>query len=155
MELSAREDIEAPIDWVWREVTDQATFERLAARRGAAMRRTDGGERFGVGAAWTLTFTARGAERTLDLTVVEADPPARWIADVVSGEIGGRLVLDLVELSPDRTRLALQAEMTARSLSGRLLLQPMKLARAEILRRFRDRVADFGADLERRHRAGQ
>jgi len=42
MEFTAREDVEAPIAYVFAQVTDFAAFERQALRRGAEVRRRDG-----------------------------------------------------------------------------------------------------------------
>ena len=57
-------------------------------------------------------------------------------------------------MSKTRTRIILETRLSASSLSARLLLQSLKLAKSGVLKRFRDRVGAFADDLEKRYRDG-
>jgi len=51
MKFSTREDVEAPVDYVFGQISDFGAFERQALRRGADVRRLDSGP-FVTGSAW-------------------------------------------------------------------------------------------------------
>lgn len=153
MELSTREDIDAPQDWVWSRITDHQAFEKIALRRGAELQRQDRGTGFVAGAAWTLSFHFRGRDRTVEARLAQVTPPDGWTAHLSSAGIDGTVRVELVEMSRSRTRMIVTTEMTARTLSARLMLQSFKLAKAGMLKRFRERIAAFAADLEERYKA--
>ena len=56
MKLTTRQDIEAPLDFVYARLTDFDHFERMAMRRGAEIERTDRLKTPGIGMAWRLKF---------------------------------------------------------------------------------------------------
>ncbi len=153
MKFSAREDIEAPMDHVYRAITDFPAFERQALRRGADVRRTDISGGATVGATWDVKFSFRGKERNMKALLARLDDQGLQL-DTVSSGIDGQTVVDLVPLSPRRTRLAVSIELKAKTLSARLLLQSLKLAKASLTTRFKKRVADFASDVEGRYKPG-
>lgn len=150
MKFSAREDIEAPIDHVFQIVTDFDAFERQALRRGADVKRLDQGPPT-VGSAWDVSFTFRGKERRLTATLTQMDPQGLLI-DAVSPNIDAATQIELVPLSPARTRLAISIELKAKTLTARLMLQSLKLAKASLTQRFKKRVAEFSEDTEARYK---
>jgi len=60
--------------------------------------------------------------------------------------------VDLVALSRARTRLSVGLDVTPRTLAGRLMIQSMKLAKGNLSKRFRLRVADYAMDVEERNK---
>jgi hypothetical protein len=150
MQFSSKEDIEAPIDGVFREITDFQSFERSALRRGAEVQRTDALGAPAVGMSWHARFMLRGRKREMDIELVEYDPPNGIGLEARSPAILGRMRVDLVALSRGRTRLSVDLVLEPRSISGRLMVQSLKLARANLTKRFRLRVADYAVDLEER-----
>jgi uncharacterized protein YndB with AHSA1/START domain len=150
MQFTSREDIDAPIEAVFAEVTDVAAFERLVLGRGADLRRTDTLTEPGVGMAWHARVTWRETPREVDITLVDYDPPTGVAFDLNSGAITGRLQVDLDALTPERTRLHVDLTVAASTLSGRLMLQPVKLMRSDLDRRFRLRMAEYARNMEDR-----
>lgn len=150
MQFTTSEDIDAPIEAVFDEVTDVAAFERLVLRRGAELQRTDTLTEPGVGMAWHARVTWHETPRDVDITLVSYEPPASVAFDMASGAITGRLQVDLEALSPELTRLHVDLSVAASTLSGRLLLQPVKLMRGDLDRRFRQRVAEYAREIENR-----
>jgi hypothetical protein len=61
------------------------------------------------------------------------------------------MTVDLVELSRARTRLQVGIEMKAVTMTSKLLLQSMKLAKASLDRKFAKRIGDFAQEIEQRH----
>ena len=152
MKFSAREDIEAPVDHVWAQVSDFDAFERQALRRGADVRRVGGGA-VQQGTIWDIGFTFRGRDRRAQATLAEVKPPQSLKVDITSAGLDGVFAVDVLQLSATRTRIAVSLELSAKSLSARLVLQSLKLAKGSLSARFKKRVSDFAKDVEARHRA--
>ena len=150
MKFSAREDIEAPIDYVFERLTDFQSFERSALRRGAEVQRVDNRDAPGVGMAWDIAFRLRGKMREIKMELTGLDAPTGIVLSSRSPAMGGDMVVDLVALSRRRTRMSLDLELRPKNLSSRLLVQSLKLARSNLTQRYKLRVADFARDLEER-----
>ncbi|MGR3539838.1 MAG: SRPBCC family protein [Hasllibacter sp.] len=154
MKFSDREDVEAPIDWVWRRVTDFDAHERTALRRGAEIERIDGGPAGAPGMAWRIGYEFRGRPRDTELRLVEVDAPNRMRLLSETGGIEGDVTVDLVALAPHRTRVAMAIELTPSTIPARLLVQSLRLAKAQLNRRFKDRMQSWAQDMSRRHATG-
>lgn len=148
MRFSAREDIEAPIDHVYGKITDFSGFERSAMRRGIDVERKDNLHGIDVGANWNVGFKFRGKTRTADLTLQKVDQPNGIDIAFTSGGVEGSTNVELVPLSPARTRLIIRLDMAPRTLAARLLLQSLKLAKNNLTQKFKTRIADFAEDIE-------
>ncbi len=152
MNFSAKEDIEAPIDFVFDQITDFPAFERSALRRGAEVQRMDNLKTAGPGMKWDATFTYRGREREVKLELLSMDRPSGIVVGSRSNMMGGQLVVDLVALSRGCTRMSVDLGITPKSLSARLLIQSLKLAKSKLNQRFRKRVANHAAEIEDRYK---
>lgn len=152
MQFSTKEDIEAPIDHVFAELSDFNAFERSALRRGADVQRVDNLKTVGPGMAWDISFRLRGKQREVKMALSEYTPPTGMIFTSRSTSMGGSMVLDLVALSRGRTRMGLTLNMEPRTLGARLLVQSLKLARSNLNKRFRLRCAEFAKDMEDRYK---
>ncbi|MAY86708.1 MAG: hypothetical protein CML02_08355 [Pseudooceanicola sp.] len=152
MEFDSKEDIEAPIEEVFAMLCEFDTFERLALRRGVEVVRKADVPGGGAGMAWAAQFDLRGKARSLDLELVRFDRPDRMEFDARSGGLDGKMVFTLVALSPRRTRLSADLTLIPRNLSARLLVQSLKLARANLTRKFKLGMANYAKSLEERYR---
>lgn len=153
MNFTTSEDIGAPIDVVFHEVTDFAAFERAARRRGAEVRRTDTLPEPGIGMRWQASFLLRERRRELDLDLVAHDPPHAIALDLGSQAITGRMQVDLAALPAGRTRLTVALTLKAQGLAGQVMMQPVKLMRGNLTRKFGLRVAEFAQDVEDRFKS--
>jgi hypothetical protein len=88
----------------------------------------------------------------MDIELVAYDPPNGIELEARSSAVLGRMRVDLVALSRGRTRLSVDLNLEPRSMSGRLLVQSLKLARNNLSKRFRLRIADYAVDLEDRYK---
>ena len=147
MKLSTREDIEAPLDTVYDAVTDFDGFERRLLRRGVDVARD---ERFPIdapGARWTAQFDWRGRLQNLDAELVTIDPGQGY---AIEGKVSGVVcmsVVDLVPLSKSRTRMFVSIDLRPTTLSSRLFVHSLKLAKGTISRRFKARVSQFATEI--------
>ncbi|MDT8857207.1 SRPBCC family protein [Paracoccaceae bacterium Fryx2] len=153
MKLSTKEDIEAPLAFVYAALTDFEGWERAAMRRGAEVTRTDNLASPEVDMAWQVKFTYRGKLRDVAIRVARLEPPHHIEFVSKSGAIEGVLTLDLLELAARRTRVTVTSETVAHSMSAKLLLQSLRLAKAKVTRKFEARVAQFGSEIGDRFRA--
>ena len=151
MKMNAREDVEAPIEFVYQQITDFQAFERRAMRRGAEVLRVDDLKADGPGMAWDITFVLRGKQREVQLGLARLDPPNGLTMASRSPSMGGELVVDLVALSRNRTRMSVNIELVPKNLTARLLVQSMKLARKSLTRRLRKRVNEYAAEMQDRY----
>lgn len=152
MNFSAKEDIEAPIEYVFAELSDFQAFERSALRRGAEVQRVVDKPQPAVGIAWDVSFKLRGKPRELQMELTGYAPPQGMVLSSRSPSMGGSLTVDLVALSRNRTRMGLDIDLQPKTLSSRLLVQSLKLARSNLTKRFRLRVANFAKDMEDRYK---
>lgn len=148
MKFSTREDIEAPIDYVFARTTDFNGFERQALRRGADVQRLDGSSVIQQGSAWDIAFKFRGKDRKMKAAIANLDQPTLVRFEITANGIEGDTVMELVALSRNRTRLSVTIDLTPKSLSARLLLQSLKLAKNNLTRKFKLRVSEFAEVIE-------
>ena len=154
MKLVRNEDVEAPVAFVYAALSNFDHWERAALRRGAEVTRLDTLAIPGPGMIWNVGFDFRGRRRTVDLRLVGLEPSQTLALTGQGTSMAGRALLDLVEMGPKRTRLAVTVEVEARTLAARLLLQSLKFASAKVNRSFEARIAQLAATIEdqfRRH----
>ncbi|MCR8546747.1 SRPBCC family protein [Salipiger sp. P9] len=151
MEFSTKEDIEAPLDRVFAEVTDFEHLERQVMRRGIDVRRVSGDPATpSEGLSWSAGFRFRGKGRKAEIALSEYDAPNTICYHTVSGGIEAMTRIDFVALSRARTRVGMRIELLPKTLSARLAVQSMKLAKGNMEKRFRVKMAEYAKDLEDR-----
>ncbi|MEM9577310.1 MAG: SRPBCC family protein [Pseudomonadota bacterium] len=150
MKFSTREDIDAPIDTVFEAITRFDSFERAATRRGVEVRRLSDAQTRDAGAAWSLSFMMQGKTRDVEVAITRCEAPSTLEASITSRNIAGEATCALHQLSPERTRMTVAVEVRPLTLSARVLLQPLKLAKTRLSSKFKARVAAFAAEVEAR-----
>ncbi|THH36843.1 SRPBCC family protein [Aliishimia ponticola] len=150
MNFSAIEDIDAPIEDVFQIVSDFESFERSAMRRGAQVQRVDNLSAPAAGMMWDTRFTMRGRRRELHLLLDVYDVPNRLALKGTSQGLETSFEVDLMSLSRTRTRMSVELGLAPSSLSARLLVQSLKLAKTNLTKRFKLRVAEYAKEIEER-----
>lgn len=152
MQFKTAEDIDAPIDVVWRHFTEFSGFEAEVQGRGAELTRVGNWKTAQEGVEWRGAVTIRGKRRAVSSKVtklVEQD------VCVIESRIGGMdctYEMSFVALSPEVTRSALVLQLSASSLTARLLLQTLKLARVKVMQRMQGILARQGNAIEAEYR---
>lgn len=149
MKFSTNQDIEAPIERVFQAISDFDTFERSALRRGAEVGRTEPKPDSDEKIRWDMVFKFKGKKRELVAMLEEFDAPNGLKVAGGTGGLQGDVIADLLPLSKTRTRLSLTIDLQAHTLTGRLLLQSLKLMRGRLNDRLQTRVEKFVKQLER------
>lgn len=152
MDFTTREDIEAPIDYVFEQVTDFVAFERSIMRRGGDVERIVDSQPPAVGMAWQVKFMLRGAERLVRAEIVEFDRPNGFTIKITSKNIDASMKIDLVALSRARTRLNVAIEAVAKTIPAKLVFQSMRFSRNKPQNRLKGLVTNFAEDAEKRYR---
>lgn len=152
MRFTTKEDIEAPIGYVFEQLTDFARFERAALRRGADLQRLDTLDRPGAGMCWQARFRLRGRQRDVKIELTSYDPVNGMMFASRSDGLESAFIIDLIALSRNRTRLSLDLDLRPRNLAARLLVQSLKLAKTNLMRRYRQKAAEFAQATEDSYR---
>ena len=147
MRFSTREDIDAPAEVVFAAVTDFDAFERRMLRRGIDVTRDEMQPLAQVGANWKARFDWRGRSYDLDAELVALDPGENFAIESRSGGIVCMGVVDLVALSKTRTRLFVSLDVKPTTLSSRLFVQSLRLAKGSLERKFKARVSEFAGAI--------
>lgn len=147
MKFSTRAEIEAPMAHVFAKLSDFSAFERRALRHGVQVTRCADGP-VAVGTQWEIVFKLRGRERRMRATLAALDVPEMYRFDAVSDGLNVQSAVELIALSPKRTRLVVSVDLRPRSLTARVLLQSMKLAKTKLNKRFKARVLEYAEDIE-------
>lgn len=154
MKLSGRTDTGASLDVAYAFLADFDGWERAALRRGADVTRTDKLKVPGPGMTWHVRFAWRGRERELQIKVVTLDPAGHVTLAFDGPAVEGQVNAELVSMAAKRTRLLLQVEVKPRTLTARLFIQSLKLAKMRVQKRFDGRLAQLAADIEAKQAGG-
>lgn len=152
MRLSTREDIEAPLDFVFRMLVDTDHWERAALRRGIEVVRQDRLEQPGPGMEWKVSFGFRDTIRRVTLRVTQLETQQRLVLGAQGESLEASCAFEVAEMGPRRTRLAASFEMKPQTLTARLFVQSLRLAKGRVTRRFEERLAQLSVDIEQRYR---
>lgn len=155
MKLTAKTDLDAPAGFVYDCLADHASWERDAVQRGIEVERPADMPLSGLGAGWLVKVPFRGQPVAILLRLEQQVPPERLGFAMQSKAIEGDFVLNVIELSPRRTRLQLVMDVKARTIAARLLLNTLTLARGRVQARVEKRVRQIGAMIQDRHLRGK
>lgn len=148
MKFSTRQDIEAPIEYVFERAADFDGHARQAMRRGVDVERADELAGVGVGMCWKVRFDFRGKPRHVLGELAEFDTPNGYLIQSVSSGIAADFDVELLPLSRNRTRLKAGLQLSPTTLSARLLVKSLKLAKGNLDERFQRRILQFATDIQ-------
>lgn len=148
MKLSAREDIEAPIAEVFAAASDFDAIERRLRLRGVSVERDAAAPAEGVGRRWVAEAEWRGRRHRIEAELIAVEDGQSYAIESLSGGVACLSVVDLVALSKTRTRMLVSLELRPTTLSSRLLIQSLRLAKGRLSTRLKDRAAEFGRRVE-------
>lgn len=150
MKLSTREDIEAPIETVFAALSDFAAIERQLRARGVSVEPDPAGPDAGIGRKWQARATWRGRPHRIDAELVSLEDGRGYSVVSTSGGVVATTEVDLVALSKNRTRMLLSIDLRPTTLSSRLLVQSLKLAKGRLSERLKTRAAEVAQRIEGR-----
>lgn len=155
MKLTAKCDIEAPLAFVYRSITDFESWERDATARGVEVDRPTGFPIHGPGAAWIIRFTFRGKSRKVQVKIADQIEDHQLSLDLDSQVMSGGSVIDVQPLSPRKTRIKIAVTLKPKTLTARLFINTLRLTKGRVDRRFGKRAEQLGALIENRYMRSQ
>ncbi|MCG6885167.1 MAG: SRPBCC family protein [Silicimonas sp.] len=147
MKFSAREDVEAPLESVFAAVSDFDAFERRMLRRGIDVTRDETVPNNHAGARWQARFKWRGREYDVDAKLVSLTGGEGYVIQSHANGVDCLGTVDLVALSKTRTRMLVSLDLKPTTLSARILMQSMRLAKSNLSRRFKHRIGEFASGI--------
>lgn len=151
MKFSTKEDLEVPIEAVFEMMCDFDTFERSAMRRGVDVLRMDQLQAPGVGMKWQAEFQMRGKKRQVEIEMVVFEPSTEMVLEGTSKGLSSTTTIELIALSRSRTRVGVELDLQPLNLSARLLVQSLKLAKNSLTQKYKQRVSEYAAGMEKRY----
>jgi hypothetical protein len=147
------DDIEAPIDWVWEGFTDFAAIEADIRARDAELSRVGDWKEAALGVAWRGSVPVRGKVRTIEARIAGFIPEEQLRVESRIGGMSCDYEVVFAPLSAEVTRVSVTLELKASTLSARLLLQTLKIARRKVVQRLEGAVVRQGQAVEADWRA--
>lgn len=150
MKFSLRQDTDLSAEELFGAISDFARIERMLVRRGADVRRLDPAQEPGAGMAWEIGFDLRGKRRDMRMDVTQFDRPEKIVILGEGESLGLTVEMTVIALTRSKSRMIFEVEAKPRNMRARLMLQTAKLGKAQLDRKFADRVGAFLSDLSAR-----
>ena len=151
MKLTAKTDLEVPAAFVFAALIDHASWEREAVRNGVEVERPAGSPDSGVGARWNIRGHFRGKARKVLVKIDELTPDQRLALSMDSPSMEGVSQIEVLVLSPRRSRVRADLEIKPKTLAARLFINTMRLAKGRVQARFEKGVGNLGARIKDRY----
>jgi hypothetical protein len=150
MKFKAVESINLPVEVVFDDFTDIRRIGKELTDHGIGLERLDNDTGLVPGAAWQTVFSFRGRRRDADAQVVEVERPNLLRLECKSGGMLIETNVEFTKLTPETTEVRVVVNLRARSMSAKVLLSSLRLARSRIVRGMRKRVAKSARACEAR-----
>lgn len=152
MKLAAKYDVDAPVDFVFRELMDFDAWERMAIRRGAEVVRSDTLATPGAGMEWLANFTYRGKPRSAKIRLETLTKDSLLGLKLRSSLVDVDMAIELLDLAVARTRITVRSEVKPKTIAARIYLQTLRLARKKVDAAYAQRIAQLAVEMEDRYR---
>ncbi len=147
MKFSTQADVHAPAEETFRAFSDFHHYAGRARDRGVEVERLDHGHAVGRGLAWRSRFSWNGSVREMRGEIVRFDPPKGFAADLAVGGLEGRLEVEVTPVKAGKSRVRIGLELTPATMSARILLKSLRLAKGRLDARFADAVRSHAESL--------
>lgn len=155
MKLTAKTDIEVPAAFVFATLIDNTSWEREAVRNGVEVERPPGTPANGVGAEWRIRGHFKGKARKALIRIEELAADQRLALGIDSPSMEGNSRIEVMVLSPRRSRVRMDLEVKPKTLAARLFINTMRLAKGRVQGRFEKGLGQLGARIKDRYERSQ
>lgn len=155
MQFSSVQDINAPLDFVFQQLSDFDSYESYAMRIGAEVKRMDQLTQKGAGLCWNINGEFRGKARKFDIQLTEYRPDTFLKFLVKSSGIEAEVSMEAMALTRKQSRIKATTVLIPKSISARLILQSAKLAKSSMNRKFNHRFWTYANFIENNYNKAQ
>lgn len=148
MQLSSVQDVNAPLDFVFEQISDFDSYEGYAMRIGAKVERRDALTRKGKGMQWNIVGEFRGKLRDVDIELTEYRPDNLLKFLVQSAGIEATADFEAMALTRKQSRIKMTLNLRPKTIAARLVLQSAKLARSSLTKKFNHRFWTYASYIE-------
>jgi hypothetical protein len=151
MKLTAKTDLDAPVEFTHACLCDASTWEREAIRRGIEIERPADMPLTGVGAGWRIRMPFRGRMRKVMIRIAAIEPEDSILYAFEGEALAGTILLETKALSPRRSRLRFTVDAKPKTLAARLFVNTLRLARSKVETRLETRVDQLAERIAERY----
>jgi hypothetical protein len=148
MKFETIEEIDAPQDFIFARFADFFRYEKLAQSYGAELRRVGGFTEVTEGATWRGSIPVRGRTRGMEAVVISSNPSDYTRVDTAVGGMNVIFEMRFEALADERTKLIAVAELQAKTLAARLVIQSAKLARKRLQAKITSKIVALANEYE-------
>ncbi|ABD56786.1 hypothetical protein [Jannaschia sp. CCS1] len=152
MKFKVSEDIDAPAQITWARFTDFSGIEADAKGRGADIARVGNWSDPAEGCGWRGSIKVRGRVRPVTSKISAIHQPERCEIATTIGGMDAVYEMAFLSLRDDMTRVQVVLDLSANTLSARLAMQTLKLARGRVMQRLQGLLARQGNLAEEDYR---
>lgn len=147
MKFSTRQDVQAPIEHIFARATDFDRFERVLRRKGINVTRLETPLDDPTLMCWKAEVEYRGKARKIQVDLSELSAPTRVCMTSQVNGVVSVMEADFVAITPKKSRMIVKLDLTPKTLAARLFVQSLKLGKANLDRKFAERVERYAAML--------
>ncbi len=155
MKFETIEEVSAPQDFTFARFTNYIRYEDMARNFGADIRRVGGFTDVSEGATWRGSMAIQGRTRGVEAVVVAYDPSDYARVDTTVGGMSVVFEMRFEALDGEKTRLVSTAELKAKTLAARLIIQSAKLARKRLQAKISSKIVALANEYEDEYRRSQ
>lgn len=148
MQFSSVQDVNAPLDFVFQQLSDFESHESYALRTGAHVERGDDLTETAAGMLWFAEGELRGKRRKVQIELIEYRPDNLLKFFVKSTSVEATATMESMALTRKQSRIKVTTVLKPKTISARLILQSAKLAKGRMNRKFNHRFWTYANHIE-------
>ena len=147
MKFSARSDVRVPAEQVFAKFCDYQRHERAAMRRGVNLTRARTTNAFEPGLGWDAAVSFRGKIRKFNVELTDVQHNERIDYKIMGRSLKGAGSVEILALTPNKSRVAYTIEVRPKNFAARLLIQSLRVIKPKLNRKFKRRAQEFTENL--------
>jgi hypothetical protein len=148
MQFSSVQDVNAPLDFVFQQMSDFESYESYGLRTGADVERSDNLTEKAAGMMWDVSGDFRGKRRNLEIELIDYRPDNLLKFFIKSKGVEAIATMESMALTRKQSRIKVTTLLKPKSISARLILQSAKLAKSSMNRKFNHRFWTYANYIE-------
>jgi len=148
MQFTSVQDINAPLEFVFLQLSDFESYEAYAMRIGAQIERRDELTTTKAGMIWNFVGELRGKMRDIDIELTTFSRPSDLAFHCTSSGIKADIKIRAMPLTKKQTRIKIATDIRPRSIPARLIMQSARLAKNSLNRKYNHRIWEYASHIE-------